>query len=105
VIGLVAGGGGIGAIDWLKNRPGRHRPRALVLMPQGGVIGLHSGAYPFRWREVERFTAHELDGRRALKLDGPPWARETLDETWFDAPIELVVAAAEAYRVRWSALG
>ena len=97
----LCGGGGMYVIDDFYRR--KTQRRALALMPHGGMIGLPSGVYPFRWSEVEGFESVPADdGRRALRVRGPRWSRETLDETWFEAPIDLVVAAAEAYRTRWS---
>lgn len=83
----------------------RKRPRVLVLAPDGCVIGLPEGPRAFAWPEVGRFSEATLptskSARPALQLqlaDGQ--IAGLLDESWFGAPLPLIVSVAEAYRQR-----
>ena len=83
----------------------RRRPRVLVLAPDGCVIGLPEGPRAFAWSEVGGFSEAELptarSARPALQLRlAEGQVAGLLDESWFGAPLALIVAVAEAYRKR-----
>jgi hypothetical protein len=114
--GIAVGGAVLGASvpvvlasNWRSLRKRRTRPRVLVLAPDGCVVGLPSGPRAFSWPEVARFEAgaqpmpqKPLGPARPcldVYLQGGECAGR-IDGAWFAEPLELIVAVAEAYRVR-----
>jgi hypothetical protein len=84
----------------------------LALAPDGLVIGLPNGVRAYPWTAIGRFlvevrrvfvrgrarndphlVVHGEDGRLIGALHGE----------WFDRPLELIIAVAEAYRSRFKA--
>lgn len=106
-VGLITGAllpTGLAAL----NRRRKTRPRVLLLSPDGCVVGFPTGVRAFAWSEVGRFDEGRapLPGTRRPKR---PCLRVytqddqlagTIDASWFDGPIGLIVAVAEAYRTR-----
>lgn len=79
-----------------------HRPprgRVMVLAPDGIVASLEGQVRAMSWDQVA--AVEERAG--AVCVTGVDGTTRGLDTKWIDAPIPLLVAIAEAYRVRWSA--
>ena len=89
---------------------GRPKHRVLVLTPEGAVVGLPDGVRAFSWTELQRFergryefrafgdVREERDCLAVVERSGRVIGR--IDAAWFDAPLDLIVAVAEAYRER-----
>lgn len=102
---------GVGvAVPHIRRRQNKRGRRVLVLTPHGCVVGLPSGPSAFGYDEIAPFemvrrntlAMSVTDSRRAsLKItraDGKTIG--VLDGRWFGAPLPLIVAVAEAYRIR-----
>ncbi|MGE0784762.1 MAG: hypothetical protein AB7S26_03665 [Sandaracinaceae bacterium] len=98
--GALGGGGLVGGIELVR---GRNVGRVLVLTPDAFVAAFSEDrprAVP--WAEVGRFAAGETErGEPAIEVFGP--SGELLARSaamHFGAPLEVMVAVAEAYRKR-----
>lgn len=77
------------------------RQRVLVLAPDGCIIGFRTGVRTLRWSSVGRFESGRIEPDYELGLIVRGADDQKLGEieaAWLDAPLELVVAVAEAYR-------
>jgi hypothetical protein len=100
--------GGAGMLYLVRDKKGQGR--VLALAPDGVVIGLPRGVRAYGWKAIGGFRGEERvlsdgSGRSFPHLvvtahDG----REigAVHEAWFDRPLALIVAVAEAYRSRFS---
>lgn len=120
VIGLVGGVAagaitalgalGLGvAMPHLRSRRTKRGRRVLVLTPHGCVVGLPSGPRAFGYDEIGPFELVKRNPR-AMSISGQQASLKIsqatgesigiLDRRWFGAPLPLIVAVAEAYRLR-----
>lgn len=77
------------------------RQRVLVLAPDGCIIGFRTGVRTLRWSSVGRFESGRIepDYETGLIVRGADDQKlGEIEAAWLDAPLELVVAVAEAYR-------
>jgi hypothetical protein len=99
-VGAVGGAGLMGGIEHLRKRGAG---RVLVLTPDafvGGLDGQSVRAVP--WFRVGRFVDGVDDaGRSALEVFGhDEQLLARVGARWFGAPLDVIVAVAEAYRER-----
>lgn len=99
-MGAISGAGLIGAFELLRTR---ETGRVLVLTPDafvGGLDGRSVRAVP--WFRVGRFAEGVDDtGEPALEVFGPTGALlARVRARFFGAPLDVIVAVAEAYRRR-----
>jgi hypothetical protein len=112
-VGAIAALGALGigvAMPHIRRRGSKRGRRVLVLTPHGCVVGLPTGPRVFGYDEIGAFelvqrnslAIHVRDGRRAsLKITRATGGTiGVLDGRWFGAPLPLIVAVAEAYRIR-----
>ncbi|MCA9612502.1 MAG: hypothetical protein H6721_20355 [Sandaracinus sp.] len=113
-LGVAAAGATVGASvpvalssSFESLRARRRRPRVLVLAPDGCVVGLTSGPAVFAWGDIARFAVedHAPEGRASplracLAVRKANGEVASLDGAWFAEPLPLIVAVAEAYRLR-----
>ncbi len=100
--------GGAGMLYLARDKKGQGR--VLALAPDGMVIGLPQGVRAYGWQAIGGFRGEERvlpdgSGRSFphLVVQGSD-EREigAIHEAWFDRPLDLIVAVAEAYRARFS---
>lgn len=101
-IGVLGGGGLLGGVELFRKRTAG---RVLVLTPDAFVGGLDGEAVrSVPWPQVGRFSEGVDDnGEDALEV----WGVEErllarVAARWFGAPLDVIVAVAEAYRERAS---
>ena len=112
IVYTLGAGGAIGAAFpsvgrrlW-ERRPGRKR--VLALTPDGCVVGFAFGVRAFTWSELSAFALVDapLQGQTHPRVphlevrgeDGTPLGR--IAASWFDGPMPVILATAEAYRLR-----
>ncbi|MBX3274815.1 MAG: hypothetical protein KF729_31415 [Sandaracinaceae bacterium] len=107
-LGVAAGVGALGGgllVGGLQHRRKRKAGRVLVLTPDGFVGGLDGQAVrAVGWRAVGRFVeGYDPFGVPALVvLDREGGVLARVPERYFAMPLSVIVAVAEAYRVRAS---
>lgn len=101
-LGVVGGAGLMGVVEAVKKRT---VGRVLVLTPDGFVGGLDGQSLrAVPWLRVSRFaTGVDDQGRDALEVFGVDQELVArVAARWFGAPLDVIVAVAEAYRTRAS---
>ncbi|MFK8001787.1 MAG: hypothetical protein AB8H86_19485 [Polyangiales bacterium] len=111
-VGAIAALGALGvgvALPHIRRRRNKRGRRVLVLTPHGCVVGLPTGAWAFGYDEIGAFELVERNPR-AMNTSGRGASLKisqagggtigVLDGRWFGAPLPLIVAVAEAYRLR-----
>lgn len=98
------------AMPHIRRRRAKRGRRVLVLTPHGCVVGLPSGPRAFGYEEIGPFElVHRTSRAMRSKDTQRPSLKIThatggtigvLDGRWFGAPLPLIVAVAEAYRLR-----
>lgn len=101
-VGLLGGAAMMGLVESIKKRT---VGRVLVLTPDGFVGGLDGQSLrAVPWLRVSRFsTGVDDQGRDALEVFGVEQELVArVAARWFGAPLDVIVAVAEAYRTRAS---